>query len=84
MPARRKNFLSPTDLDPPPRGAYSIKQFAQAHGLSESMVFKLMRDGRGPRLLRLGRRTLITVEAAAEWRAAHERATAAASATVAA
>jgi hypothetical protein len=48
---------------------YTILEFCQAHGnISKSFFHKLVNDGRGPRVMKLGHRTLITEEAAAEWR----------------
>ena len=46
----------------------SIKQFCADHGISRSFFYKLIGDGRGPRLAKLGTRTLISAEAAADWR----------------
>jgi hypothetical protein len=54
-----------------PPGAYSIKAFCIAHNISEAFYFKLKKEGRGPREMAVGRRTLISIEAAADWR--HER-----------
>lgn len=77
------------DLDPPPlvRGppvdrtvlqlAMSIPQFAEAHGISASMYFKMKKQGLTPREMKVGTRTLITFESAAEWRAKREAASAA-------
>jgi hypothetical protein len=53
---------------------YSISEFCQRHNISVSFYFKLRAQGRGPRLLRLGSRVLISREAAADWRRAHEAA----------
>jgi hypothetical protein len=61
---------------PPPRGAYTLKEFAEAHGISYDMVRKLMRQGLAPRLMRIGRRPLISIEAAVAWRRDREAATA--------
>jgi predicted DNA-binding transcriptional regulator AlpA len=61
---------------PPPSGAgaLSIPQFCAAHGgMSEAMFHKLMRDNRGPKVMKVGGRTLISVEAAATWRRERER-----------
>jgi hypothetical protein len=59
-------------------GAYSIEQFCAAHGgISEAFFHKLVSEGRGPKLMKVGARTLISVEAAAAWRRACEAATAA-------
>ena len=52
----------------------SIPQFAEAHGISASMYFKLKKQGLTPREMKVGSRTLITFEAAAEWRAEREAA----------
>jgi hypothetical protein len=59
-------------------GAYSIEQFCAAHGgISEAFFHKLVSEGRGPKLMKVGGRTLVSVEAAREWRRACEAATAA-------
>jgi hypothetical protein len=55
-----------------PRLALSIRQFCSAHNLSESFYFKLKKQGEGPREMKVGGRTLITLESAAEWRRARE------------
>ena len=49
------------------RKTYTVKQFTQTYNLSRSTIYRLWRDGRGPRVLRVGRKVLITVEAAQEW-----------------
>jgi hypothetical protein len=53
------------------RDAYSIQEFCRRNGFSVSFHHKLQRQGIGPRLMRLGKRTLVTIEAADAWR--HER-----------
>lgn len=40
---------------------------AAAAGISRAMLYRLLADGRGPRVVRLGRRTLVRREALAEW-----------------
>jgi hypothetical protein len=65
---------------PPFRGppaAYDIVGFCRAHSISESFFYKLVDQGRGPRLMRVGRRVLVSAESAAAWRAAMEEETAA-------
>jgi transposase-like protein len=47
---------------------YSVTEFCREHGISRGLFYRLIRDGLGPRLAKAGRRTLITAEAAAEWR----------------
>jgi predicted DNA-binding transcriptional regulator AlpA len=55
-----------------PRLALSIPEFCTAHGISEGLFYKLKRQGEGPREMKVGRRTLISFESAAEWRRARE------------
>jgi hypothetical protein len=60
--------------EPIPLACYSIRQFCTAHGISEDMFFKLQRQGLAPKTMRVGARTLVSVEAAAEWRREREAA----------
>ncbi len=48
--------------------ADSIPTFAKIHGICPATVYNLIRRGKGPKLMRVGRRTLVSKEAAAEWR----------------
>jgi len=57
-----------------PRAAFTIKEFCEAHRLSEAMYFKLCKVGLGPRVMRAGRRVTISMEAAIDWRRARENA----------
>ena len=59
---------------PPPtlRLALSIQEFCKAHGISEGFFYKLKKQGEGPRETKVGARTLISFESAAEWRRARE------------
>ena len=52
--------------------AYSIEQFCQAHNISVDLYFKMQRQGLGPKTMKAGARTLISVESAAAWRRARE------------
>lgn len=56
----------------PSRLAMSIPEFCEAHGFSTALFFKLQRKGLAPRTMKLGVRTLISFESAAEWRAQRE------------
>ncbi len=56
--------------------AYTVAEFCESHRISRALFYILLRDDRGPRLLKAGRRTLITLDAAAEWRRRMEAATA--------
>lgn len=53
--------------------AQSVTDFCHANGISRSLFYKLQRAGAGPRLMKVGRRTLISAEAAADWRKAVEQ-----------
>src|SRR5207342_3502477 len=57
---------------PTPRLALSIPEFCEAHGISEGFFYKLKKQGEGPREMKVGARTLITLESAAEWRRARD------------
>jgi hypothetical protein len=52
--------------------AYSISEFAEAHRISIDTYFRLRRAGLGPVTMKVGGRTLISVEAATDWRRARE------------
>src|SRR5262245_29989036 len=58
-------------LKPPVHGspieamAYSIRQFCEAHNISVDTYFRMQRAGRGPVTMKVGGRTLISIEAAA-------------------
>ena len=54
--------------------AYSIPQFCALHGISIDTYFRMQRQGLGPATMKVGSRTLISVEAAAAWRLERERA----------
>lgn len=47
--------------------AQSVNDFCQTFNISRSLFYKLNREGRGPRLMKVGRRTLISLESAQEW-----------------
>lgn len=61
---------------PAPRAAYTIAQFCDEHCISRTHLHHLTKAGKGPRLMKLGRRILISAEAAADWRREVESATA--------
>ena len=49
-------------------GAYSIAEFCKAHGdFTRQHFHSLIKQGRGPRIFKVGKRTLISRQAAAEW-----------------
>ena len=50
------------------KAAYSVAEFCAAHGISRATFYNLLKAGLGPRIMKLGSRTLISTEAALEWR----------------
>ena len=62
----------------PARLAFSVDEFCAAHDLSRASFYLLLKAGRGPRLMRVGRRVLVSAESASEWRARMEEPRAAA------
>ncbi|MCK1343893.1 hypothetical protein IVB52_10195 [Bradyrhizobium sp. CW11] len=57
-----------------PRAAFTIKEFCEAHRLSEAMYYKLRNAGLGPREMRAGRRVTVSLEAAIDGRRSRENA----------
>jgi hypothetical protein len=53
----------------------SIAVFAAEHGISRSLLYRLLAEGRGPRITKVHGRTLISSEAAQDWRLKMEAAT---------
>ena len=47
---------------------YSVPEFCEAHRISRSLFYKLVAEGKGPRIFKAGSRTLVSDEAAAAWR----------------
>ena len=52
----------------------SIDSFCHRNGISRAMFYKLLKAGKGPRIMKIGSRTLISAEAAADWRRSMEQA----------
>ncbi|MBI3776765.1 MAG: hypothetical protein HY273_14685 [Gammaproteobacteria bacterium] len=53
--------------------AFTIELFCKSHGISRAMFYKLKAEGRGPRLMQVGTKPLISREAAQDWRKAMEQ-----------
>lgn len=51
---------------------YTVATFCAAHSISRTHLYMLDKAGRGPRRMKVGRRVLISAEAAAEWRTSME------------
>jgi hypothetical protein len=60
----------------PEPAVYTVKGFCHAHCLSRSKFYEMARSGEGPRLMKCGTRTLISMEAAQAWRLDREQAAA--------
>lgn len=47
---------------------FDILTFCESNKISRALFYQLQKTGKGPRIMKVGRRTLITPEAAADWR----------------
>jgi hypothetical protein len=56
----------------------SVDQFCASHSIGRDLFYALMRVGKGPQCMQLGRRRIITTEAAQRWQAQREAETGAA------
>jgi hypothetical protein len=73
----------PSDIDPgmapdraqqlPHRGAFSIAEWCRYRGICPATFYNHLQRGEMPATLKIGRRTIITAEADAEWRLRMER-----------
>ena len=54
------------------RSMLSVPEFLDEHRISRSLLYRLIKDGRGPRITKIAGRTLISAEAATDWRAQME------------
>ena len=50
------------------KDAFSIPEFCARHSISRSAFYNMVRDGTGPRTMKVGSRTLVSREASADWR----------------
>ena len=50
-----------------PRAALSVIEFCHAYGISRAFFYVLLRDGTGPRVMRVRGRLLISSDAAQAW-----------------
>lgn len=69
IPKSRTEFAT---IAPTPLLVFSIRVFCEVHDISEGFYYKLRKQGEGPREMKVGARTLITLESAAEWRRTQE------------
>jgi predicted DNA-binding transcriptional regulator AlpA len=59
-----------------PTAAYSIAEFCRAHRVSRAFFYVLLKRGDAPKIMRIGKRRLVSDEAARDWRQRMERAAA--------
>ena len=52
--------------------SYSVDEFCQAERISRVLFYKLLKEGRGPRIMKVGNRTTISPAARVEWHALME------------
>jgi hypothetical protein len=73
----RKKAESVTQRPPPAFAtAFTVSEFCRAHRLSATHYYELKKNGQGPNEIEIGRRRIISFEAAARWRKAREAAAA--------
>jgi hypothetical protein len=48
--------------------AYSVLEFCKAYRICRGLLYRLWREGAGPKMMKIGKRTVISREAAQEWR----------------
>lgn len=51
---------------------FSISDFCTAHSISRGLFYRAIKEGWAPRMMKLGRRRVISAEAAADWRKQRE------------
>lgn len=49
------------------QSALSVKRFCEMFGISRSFFYKMLKEGKGPQIMKIGKRTLVSSEAAEEW-----------------
>jgi hypothetical protein len=55
------------------RDAFNITEFCHRHAISRGAFYNSVKNGTGPRLMRLGTHVLISREAAEQWRREREQ-----------
>ena len=60
-------------MDLPEPITFTIQEFCEQHRISRSFYYELQRKGLGPAEMKVGRRRLISREAALQWRQHMER-----------
>jgi hypothetical protein len=55
-----------------PQSAFTITEFCRRNAISKAMFYKICAAGHGPRLMKVGTHSRISVEAEADWKRARE------------
>jgi hypothetical protein len=61
---------------PVPRSAFTVREFCESHRISRARYYELKQQGLAPMEMIVGRRRLISFEAATQWRREREAAAA--------
>jgi hypothetical protein len=56
----------------PPRAAFTVAEFCESHRISQAKYYEMKKEGWGPVEMSVGRRRLISYEAASAWRRERE------------
>jgi hypothetical protein len=76
MESKRARVRTTGAIEPVAPEAFTVSEFCKAHRISRALFYILLRNGRGPRVMRAGRRTLVSANAADAWRRGLEAASA--------
>jgi hypothetical protein len=76
MAHAKKRRSKPSPIPGIPTLGFRIPGFCQAHGLSLDFYYRMQRKKLGPKTMKIGGVTVISVEAAEAWRREREAATA--------
>ena len=63
-----------SSLEGTPRVAFTVAEFCSSHRISRTTFYQLLNAGIGPRIMKVGVKTLISAESAAAWRTEREAA----------
>jgi len=61
-------MVKQSEKEKTPRLGYSVNEYCAALGISRGTFYNRLRDGTGPRVMKVGNRTIVTVEAHHEYR----------------
>jgi len=63
-----KRHATSINVSPINQQTYSVPEFCAANRISRAFFYKLLKTGQGPSIMKVGRRTLISLESAIAWR----------------